>query len=83
MCFIASMMMIMTNTITEEEEKEADSLVTFSTLINSPLSDNTPFEQYSNTETTPLSVNEELTYLLLDQKDAADQPQDYTVPGIP
>ena len=37
MCFIASMMMIMTNTITEEEEKEADSLVTFSTLINSPL----------------------------------------------
>jgi hypothetical protein len=36
-----SMMMIMTTTITEEEEeeeKEADSLVTYSTLINSPLS---------------------------------------------
>ena len=36
-----SMMMIMTTTITEEEqeEKEADSLVTYSTLINSPLSE--------------------------------------------
>ena len=34
-----SMMMIMTTTITEEEEEEeADSLVTYSTLINSPLS---------------------------------------------
>jgi hypothetical protein len=36
-----SMMMILTTTITEEEEeeeKEADSLVTYSTLINSPLS---------------------------------------------
>ncbi len=36
-----SMMMIMTTTRTEEEEeeeKEADSLVTYSTLINSPLS---------------------------------------------
>ncbi|HEX6294619.1 MAG TPA: hypothetical protein VFZ46_05640 [Nitrososphaeraceae archaeon] len=33
-----SRMMIMTTTITEEEEKEADSLVTYSTLINSPLS---------------------------------------------
>jgi hypothetical protein len=33
-------MMIMTTTITEEEEEEeeADSLVTYSTLINSPLS---------------------------------------------
>lgn len=34
-----SMMMILTTTITEEEEEEeADSLVTYSTLINSPLS---------------------------------------------
>ena len=33
-----SMMMIMTTTITEEEEEEADSLMTYSTLINSPLS---------------------------------------------
>jgi len=33
-----SMMTIMTTTITEEEEEEADSLVTYSTLINSPLS---------------------------------------------
>jgi len=33
-----SMMLIMTTTITEEEEEEADSLMTYSTLINSPLS---------------------------------------------